>query len=228
MTNLLPSFLVISEYTPNVFTIKKANLEDKYILEEHPHILFSYPSDAYDYAIKILGGEVIFDSNDLTDMGTCLGGMFIEERNSNDCARVLFSYNAHGKQKSLENNYAYFLELNEEYLANPNDWGNAYRWVQNHPAFYHRNIDFPDYWIMDDGWDTVYVYVDKLEDGSSKVFLEHGQWLPSSNGKGEEYCHTVSSHDYRLDVVASNFEEAYVAFAKKVYELYDITGEERN
>lgn len=228
MTKPIPSFLVLPEYSPNIFTLTKSSTDGKYVLLEHDSILFNFPSDAYDYAVRILGGEVVFDPNDLVDSGTCLGHMFIEECKGENSSRALFSYNAHGKQKCLENNYAYFLELNEKYVANPNSWSLAYQWVQHHPAFYHRNISIPDYWVMDDGWDSVYVFVGEDESGQTLVSLEHGSWMPSEDKNGNIYSHTVSSHDYRLDVVASNFEEAYVAFAKKVYELYDITGEERN
>jgi hypothetical protein len=222
----LPIFLTLPDYSPKVFTLTKEQNYGKYVLQGYESILFTSPSEAYDYACKILGGEVIFDSEDLQDAGECLGGMFIEKNDGSSGSRILFSYNAHGKQKCLENNYAYFLELDKEYRKNPNDWSTAYLWVQHHPAFYHRNINLPDYWVMDDGWNSSYVYVEK-NDSKTTVFLEHGEWLPSANKNGEEYCHTVPSHDYRLDVEAENFEEAYILFAKKVDSLYDIKGEEK-
>lgn len=224
---ILPDFLKLPDYNPKIFTLVKDNQYNKYILLEHSEIFFNYPSDAYYYACNVLGGEVVFNPEDFKENGIAIAGSFIEKRDNENSGRIIFSYNPEGKQKSLENNYAYFLELNEKYLTNPEDWVNAYQWVQHHPAFYHRNIAFPEYWIMDDGWNNAYIYVDKDEDGKSRVLLEHGEWLPSINKKGETYCHTVPSHDYRLDVEAETFEEAYVLFAHNVNNIYDIKGMEK-
>ena len=225
--NKLPPFLVLPDYNPTIYTLTKASFDGKYILVEHDQILFTYPSDAYDYAQKILGGEVIFNGEDLVDAGECFAGMFVESLPSNNSPkghRAIFSYNPEGKQKSLENDYAYFLELNEKYQSNPGNWALSYQWVQHHPAFYHREVKFPEWWILDNGWETSYTYVGEDDNGEVYVLLEHGGWMESLDALGHPVSNTQSCHDIRLDVVAPTFEEAYVLFAAQVNKYFDILG----
>jgi hypothetical protein len=111
-----------------------------------------------------------------------------------------------------------FLETARHYLQRPDNFMRAYSFIQHHPMFWYQYPNRPDSWETDLGVRTLSQYVLGSED-EPKIALEGGSTVP---GTDHHY------HDYKLDVYADTFEEAYIAFAARIHELHDLDGTERN
>lgn len=120
----------------------------------------------------------------------------------------------------LEMSYKYFLELTEEYLVNPDDFVLAYRWVERHPAFWtRRDGEKTFHWETEYGLAKAWIGVGRDENGRPEVMIEHGGHVES------DYVHHY--HDTRLDVISETFEEAWIAFAEKVHEHFNLDGTDK-
>lgn len=118
----------------------------------------------------------------------------------------------------LERAYAYSQDCAKTYEAEPNSFLNSYNFLDAHPAFWTtRHGDFD--------WDTaghgqrIDHMVMKDDAGNVVIALETGAHV--------EPAMDSHYHDYRLDVYAATFEEAYVKLAAAVHKFFAPDGEDR-
>lgn len=104
-------------------------------------------------------------------------------------------------------------------VPNFDDFGTCWAWLDHHPYFFYIPADgLPA--RMARHVDNEPGFTEALDifvgpDGS--VSLECGPWIKSSNNKGPSRYTGDPCHDYELDVVASTFEDAIRALARKVF-----------
>jgi hypothetical protein len=194
---VLPEWMDYPEEEKTIYTLVQDG--DTFLITETGE-RFDDVESAYDYISKDLDGDP-----DLSAIKPRL--LFTEKR------RLLLSFTSEDHRRLDRYNYWSFLQRNEEYLANQDDWFNAYHWLVNHPAFYHRIKGDLNRWISDDGLAGLSQSIYKRDDGEIVVLLEHGAW-GDADKTGQAY------HDYRIEVSASTIEDAYVALAKRVHENF--------
>lgn len=209
----LPRFVTFPE-APTTYFIKVNDEEENPVYIDGRVGTFAVPSEAYDFINNTLLGEAAFEVTELTRFGSGTGGMFFQTLDN----RLLISHTQKDSADLLKAEYQQFLKTNESYLADPTNWALAYRWLQTHPAFWHRSSLESSFWSTDQGlwdkWESVLIN----DDGEVEVLVEHGPWLDER---------TQSSLDHRLDAWGSSFEECYVKFAAKVHKYYGVDGFER-
>lgn len=231
----LPDFVTFVEEEP-YYRIRTKNgmfyIEDS---ETTQGMFFELPSLAYRYIQKTLKGKAFFSKEDVESAGEMMGGIFLEtqklEGNVENTKPLLISHDVIDRVEFLKAEYAYFLKLDMEYKNNPENWALAYKWVETHPAFWHRLESNPNNWEIQSGWKACYtnVYYDEVR-GEHTVTFEHGPYVDEleffldDDVEQPTLSRVVSSHDTRLDIAAASFEEAYVAFAKAVAQNFDNHG----
>ena len=165
--------------------------------------------EAYDFIDDALGGDQIFP----TVSDELKSGKDDTDRR----VRGFLSFTFDDRERIDKYSYWVFLQINEQYEKDREDWVTAYRWLKNHPAFYHRYESNMNDWATDDGLDDIYQNVGRDDQGGALVKLEHGTW----EGKGRTGQRSV---DFRLSVTASSFEEAFVLLAKRVRKNFSTDG----
>jgi hypothetical protein len=170
---------------------------------------FTTFEEAYDFIDDALGGDQIFP--------TVSEELRFGKNDTDRRVRGFISFTFDDRERMDKYSYWVFLQLNEQYEKDPEDWVTAHRWLQHHPAFYHRyELDMND-WATDSGLDDIYQYVSRDDQGGALVTLEHGTW----NDKGRTGQRYV---DPRLAVTADTFEEAFVLLAKRVRKNFSTDG----
>lgn len=104
----------------------------------------------------------------------------------------------------------------QEFVQYPHDFVSAYNYVKAHPAFWVKPVNDSSFM-----WEReTCFYVEPLSTDTGYVWtIEHGGSVPP------EY--TTHYHDIRLDSSGDTVEEAYIAFAHRVYECFQWDGVER-
>ena len=212
MTTNLPDLVTFPNPRP-VYRIKST--PDYFYVEGYPDIHYPLPSGAFDF-IRELNADAVWAAADLARASATEdvqddNGFFFEA-NTN---RLLSSFTQAEAEESLREEYVVFLELNEEYQANPDDWALAYNWLQKHPAFYHRSKEEGYDWELNDGLTDLTHWVNRDADKPKVVFEAGERVLPEA---------TRFYRDDNLTVYADSFEEAYVLLAKKVNLYFDLNG----
>ena len=172
---------------------------------------FERIDEAYDFIKDKRNAQVVFDESVHGHQGKIDVNMFFGENN-----RLLISHTDSESLDLLQYWMDSFQETNAKYLENPHDWVQAYNWLDLHPAFWTHESGF--HWNNSNGLSEIYTSVWR-DSNKTYVTFEHGSHVPP------KYDHFY--HDLRLDVVAENFENAYVKLAKKVDEHFDSFGVER-
>lgn len=137
-----------------------------------------------------------------------------------DNHRLLISFTPTDSLRMQRFGYWSFLQLNEKYEENPEDFYTAYYWLQSHPAFYYRHENNLNRWIQDDGLGAMNSSV-MSEGGEVHILLEHGANTDEKRVGNNRYA------DYRLDSWGDTFEQAYVRLAQLVHINFDINGVDR-
>lgn len=120
----------------------------------------------------------------------------------------------------LKSSYKAFLDLNEEYLANPNDWVTAYNWLSQHPAFWtRRDVESTFHWVTDNGLGSAWTRVGRNNEGKTVIMFEHGAHTTPD--------YTQHYHDVWMDCYEETFEQTYVKFAELVNKFFHTDGTER-
>lgn len=114
--------------------------------------------------------------------------------------------------------YFKYLQLAKKYLNNSEDFVLSYRFLELHPAFWTRTEHDPNYWITYAGLSGNYVLVLTDKKNKPTICFEHGA------AYGDRY---TTCHDYRLDVYAPTFEDAYIQLAALVHKYFYLDGSER-
>lgn len=120
----------------------------------------------------------------------------------------------------LENDLKRSLTIAQSYRSDPDNFVDAYQYVQSHPAFWWR--DDSD---LDSSWHTNN-YIEKIWAEHLRS-AEDYQWALEA-GRSVENNYTYHYHDLRLDSYGLPLEEAYVSLAEKLYQIFDDYGIERN
>jgi hypothetical protein len=134
--------------------------------------------------------------------------------------RILIGRGTDGQDTLDYSHFYHFLCLTKKWLENQDDFVLAYQFIAAHPAFWYRPSPerSPHMWDTENGHHSVWVGLSK-NDGVPVVMLEHGSSV--------EPEHTMHYHDFRLDVWAPTFEEAYIDLAKKTHKFFSLDGEDR-
>lgn len=139
----------------------------------------------------------------------------------------------------LENAYEESLRAHIRYKATPNFF-NAYHYVDTHPAFWTR---FPEAvesrpydWNTSGHCERVSQFVMKIESEEQNpeaypqgyvVALETGAHVETHDEHFARPAYTVHYHDYRLDVYALTFEDAFVRLAAELDRFFYPDGSEK-
>ena len=153
------------------------------------------------------------------------GGLFF--KTSEHLSSSLFSYTDKNKFEHLQSALQTAFENEQAYLANPTDFLTAYHFIDTQPAFWTVIGDVPSwYWNTGGHCQNVYhgAYNDE-DNGQLVIYLETGSHLNKVEDGGKLYQEHY--HDYRLDVWANTFEQAFIKLAAKVYKFFDHQGVER-
>ena len=221
----LPGWLIESLPTRNFSNTLLAEwIEEKKIVEVKDHsgvVLneFKKLSEAVNFYRnnKSDPKELIFsESFENSSLGFPMGGhSFVE----ND-GLMVFGWNYDDALDIIKSDYSKFVtEIDPEWRADKNNWGKAYIWLDNHPAFWLKNDGSGLSWATSNCNSRISAYVDLKDNENTIVSMEHGQHVP------KEY--NMHYHDYRLDVEAEDFSSAYVKLAKKVDKFFNIDGTEK-
>jgi hypothetical protein len=153
--------------------------------------------------------------SDWVDEKSRLGGMLFTKQGSRPgFGRILI---ASDQSHSLEfATYLNYLKTAKAWLADQDNFVNAYYFTKGHPAFWYRPQPEkrPYEWETEHGHYGLSLYVS--HDG---VGIEHGQSVPPQ--------HSYHYHDHYMDVFEPTFELAHIAFAKKVHLHFHLDGTER-
>ena len=161
--------------------------------------------------------ELIFsESFENSSLGFSMGAhSFVE-----DDGLMVFGWNYDDALDMIKSDYYNFVtEIDPEWRADKNNWGKAYVWLDNHPAFWLKNEGSLLSWSTSNCNSGISAYVYVKDNENTIVSMEHGQHVP------KEY--TMHYHDYRLDVEAKDFSSAYIKLAKKVDKFFNIDGTEK-
>jgi hypothetical protein len=189
-----------------LFYLKDRNVNSTSLSEIYDEI------DKQDVIVKF---DESIKMSDWVDEKSFLSGMLFTKAGSRPgFNRILIE----GDQShALEyNTYFRFLKNAKWWLANQDDFVMAYYFTKNHPAFWYRPAfeKHPFMWETEYGHHGLSLYVSR-----GTIGIEHGQSVPPT--------HSHHYHDTRLDVYAPTFEEAHIAFAKKVHQYFYLDGTER-
>jgi hypothetical protein len=167
----------------------------------------------FDESVRLSGEVEDFMGDDLSMIGVR------SERKG--FRRILIGRGQEGQDTLDYSHYYHFLLQAKQWLADQDDFVKAYSFIQMHPAFWYRPIPerSPYHWATDNGHESVWVCVTRNDKNEPVVMLEHGSSV--------EPEHTMHYHDFRLDVWAPTFEEAYIDLAKKTHKFFSLDGEER-
>lgn len=203
---------------PYVLSYENGNVNVSYnneIVGTFSSIIEAY--DAYDSSTSFR-----FDESLNNQGGSLYDGMFFcNAEDDQEHARLLMAVDDRLYFSILVDSFESFLDLHEEYEANPQDWVIAYKWLELHPAFWVKCGKDKDkntwYWTTDNIKSISY-YVDRNENNEAVVLMEAG-------GHTEDLLYHY--HDLRLDVRADSIESAYVKLAEKVNKFFNTDGTEK-
>lgn len=132
---------------------------------------------------------------------------------------LVMGYTDQDRVDSLKRGYADFLKYAKSYFSDPGDFGNAWSFVDTHPAFWVApNLKSkPFHWIQKGHSNQLLLNVYR-HDGKVFVKLETGSHIPP------EYAGHYG--DWRLEVTAKTYELAMVELAKRVARAYNLDGTE--
>jgi hypothetical protein len=139
------------------------------------------------------------------------------------------------------NSAAQFDAVAATFELNPTDFVYAWRYLTEHPIF-HRPIWMPGAGrtiedlteeelagpprFVDDsaGLQDMWMHIERDTEGETIIYLEHGPHLwPENIPTTEHWCTPadgIASHDLRLNVSANSYEEAIIALAGRVRDVY--------
>ena len=140
---------------------------------------------------------------------------------------MLLSYSDQDRFNSLKSSLQIAIENEELYLENPTDFFTAYHYIDTHPAFWTVMGELPSwYWATEGHCQRIshWVYKDD-ENGQLKICLETGSHVNKITDSVKIYQEHY--HDYRLDVCADTFEQAFIKLAALLYKFFDNQGIER-
>ena len=108
-------------------------------------------------------------------------------------------------------------------MTDPNEFYEAWWWLQNHPKFYHPEFNTPGFFeTLDISVQKVDPETRRIEDDKSRntrveIWLEAGPYHVIQGDEVDLYGDGVAhSHDYDLDCGGATYEEAILKMAKLV------------
>ena len=140
---------------------------------------------------------------------------------------MLFSYSDQDRFDRLKDSLQVALDNEKLYLENPTDFFAAYHFIDTHPAFWTVQGELPSWhWSTEGHCQKVshWVYKDE-DDGRLRICLETGSHVNKASDSVKIYQEHY--HDYRLDVYADSFEQAFIQLAELLYKFFDNHGIER-
>lgn len=144
---------------------------------------------------------------------------------------MVMSYTDDDRHAGLRAAYEAFLDAAAEYVATPGDFPRAWRFIDQHPAFWTApNLDqHPWLWETSGYCSRITQFVRRHEEelgqggvGPALVSLDAGGHVPEDTGRGTRYRDHYA--DWRLEVTAHSFEEAILLLAERVEMCFDHEG----
>jgi len=207
-----PTALICFSVDSRMFYIKDEVGEYETLSKAYDEINRRDINVKFDESVRLSGEVEDFMGDDLSMIGV--------PSSRDGFRRMLIGRGREGQDTLDYHHYYQFLCLAKKWLENQDDFVLAYSFISSHPAFWYRpNADrFPHMWDTENGHHSVWVGLSK-NDGVPVVMLEHGSSVAPE--------HTMHYHDFRLDVWAPTFEEAYIDLAKRTHKFFSLDGEER-
>lgn len=109
-----------------------------------------------------------------------------------------------------------YLQIYDSYLQNPNDFVNAWKFVDHHPALWYKTRN---QWVTSSLVETLTVEVARTKNGNPVIMVEGGTSVRPNR--------TSHYHDLRLDVNAETYEKAIVGFAARLHKFFNLDGSKR-
>lgn len=198
--------------------------------EDYPGCNLSVPFDTFDEAYNSVRGNagysVSFDESLPEKENEWLPGL-IGIKTGNSCERTYISSTDWNSLSILENAYSSWIDFaTNRYPAAPHNFIDAYYFIDGHPALWTR--EKPSGESMNfDNWRTSghamrlwsAPFVSKESPTGIYFQLEAGPHVAPD--------YTYTSHDLRLDVSGTSYEDAIIQLAAKIDKFYDIDGTER-
>lgn len=143
---------------------------------------------------------------------------FPDEKNPNLHVMV-FGYTDRDRIDSLKRGYKKFRKAAKRYLKEPQDFSNAWNFLDSHPAFWTApNLEEnPFYWVQEFHMSHMRVGVWRDKKGTT-VALETGSHVPP--------LYKEHYGDWRLEVVANSYEDAVIELARRVHLTHNLEGED--
>lgn len=130
---------------------------------------------------------------------------------------LVLSYTDQDRLNALKRGYADFLENAQNYAAAPENFVNAWRFIDTHPAFWtaYDLKNKPLYWVQEGHTNRLRLSVYR-QDSVALVELETGSHV------APEY--TEHYGDWRLEVAAESYELAIIELARRVALVHNLDG----
>lgn len=147
------------------------------------------------------------------------GKHFLSFPNNDRTFTLVMGHTDEDRIKHLQYAYDEFLEVAEKYQQDPTDFARAWRFVDLHPAFWVlEDEEHRFHWKTEGHTNRVCVGVYRLETGETLVELETGSHTP-------DYLQHYG--DWRLELGAFTYEEAFIELARRVHLLQNLDGTDR-
>lgn len=205
----IPPFMTFPE-PPPLYVIKYDHLEELFYVEGDTFPSNTSLSALHDEIYKA-GGDVLFDDASISKAKNVSTEGIRSEASSPHGRRVLIGWL--DPRPYAANAYWDFLTNAREYLRDPKSFYAAYCFIDKHPMFWYQTEHGS--WVDEYGFSTLSIDVFMTKKGL-RVGLEGGA---ATRVRPDEHF-----HDYRLDATRKTFEKAVVAFAKNVFEHFDLDG----
>lgn len=195
------------------------------IYQKNPKIRYATAVEAYEHLINIsltlTKIQITFDESVDGHGGELDGINFLVESVDALTGQELLPAVVE-EDKNLAVKFSYLKWLTEDslnYINNPGNFSKAYLFLNNHPLFWFKHSKGTSAnWETQKGMN----YAKKIEpkDQNTMVTLQHGGHSPDDH-------YTRHNLDHRITSCEETYEQAVIAMAKKVHELYDLDGYER-
>jgi len=213
----LPPFVKFYNIGNEYLIVRKGNT---FTIPQNNNKTFNHFEHAYDYIQAELEGKPIFNIDNILTEGIENPAPHMITANN----RMFFSTTYKNLIEEISNDYKHFLETTHtQYDKHPDNIIYCWNFLNNHPCFWSRNPEHPDYWHTANGIDHLHISMWE-ENNTPTILLETG---PYEGGTVDEifYEHIHPTIDPDLIVEAATFEEALIMLAAKVRNHYKLSGE---
>lgn len=212
--------LVIEYQEPN-FVLSHSTLKTEVFptLENAFHVgLHEYAA----YYTETIGGIVIKGS--IPVQYSSVHNLFVTSKKSGTLMMFQDDYSSY---ETLQRAYARWLIMYEQYVEDPENFTNAYFFVDMHPVFWIRRSPHPsDHEMKPFLWHTHQYVSERLIHGIFFVNEHHLHTLEAGSHVPDNFVDHY--HDTDLDVQEETYEQALIALAHQIHQKFNFDGSLRD